>query len=192
MQCTFTLAPKGPDHQCLLSWFGLFSIKVLTRPETSPPLQWFQSMWNLNIAIHPPAVREEVLLLLSTSLLYCKYNNKWEKPTAGNHMLSQLGLPASNRDMLTLIHSTGEVLSLARRRESTNTETFTLHCCFFPPPSSLPSLPPSPSFTSPSLLLPSLFSTQSVCLSPPLKAPFSLQLRPARCHFCCCFICLSV
>lgn len=45
----------------------------------------------------------------------------------GNHMLSQLGLPASNRDTLTLIHSTGEVLSLARRRESTNTETFTLH-----------------------------------------------------------------
>ena len=44
----------------------------------------------------------------------------------GNHMLSQLGLPASNRDMLTLIHSTGEVLSLACRRESTNTETFTL------------------------------------------------------------------
>lgn len=29
-------------------------------------------------------------------------------------------LPASNRDTLTLIHSTGEVLSLARRRESTN------------------------------------------------------------------------
>ncbi|CAB1424195.1 unnamed protein product [Pleuronectes platessa] len=33
----------------------------------------------------------------------------------GKHMLSQLGLPASNRDTLTLIHSTGEVLSLARR-----------------------------------------------------------------------------
>ena len=44
----------------------------------------------------------------------------------GNHMLSQLGLPASNRDTLTLIHSTGEVLSLARWRDSTNTETFTL------------------------------------------------------------------
>lgn len=31
----------------------------------------------------------------------------------GNHMLSQLGPPASNRDTLTLIHSTWEVLSLA-------------------------------------------------------------------------------
>lgn len=40
-------------------------------------------------------------------------------------MLSQLGLPASNRDTLTLIHSTGEVLSLACLRESTNTDTLT-------------------------------------------------------------------
>ena len=52
----------------------------------------------------------------------------------GKHMLSQLGLPASNRDTLTLIHSTGEVLSLARRRESTNTETFTLRYDYTNPP----------------------------------------------------------
>lgn len=35
-----------------------------------------------------------------------------------NHMLSQLGLPASNRDTLTLIRSAGEVLSLVLRHDS--------------------------------------------------------------------------
>lgn len=81
----------------------------------------------------------------------------------GNHMLSQLGLPASNRDTLTLIHSTGEVLSLARRRESTNTETFTLHQIDSAAytPSLLHQLHISLSL---SLLLPLLFATRVVCL----------------------------
>lgn len=80
----------------------------------------------------------------------------------GNHMLSQLGLPASNRDTLTLIHSTGEVLSLARRRESTNTETFTLHQIDSAAYNPLP--PPPASHLSLSLLLPLLFATRVVCL----------------------------
>lgn len=101
-------------------------------------------------------------------------------------MLSQLGLPASNRDTLTLIHSTGEVLSLARRRESTNTETFTLCCLYHPhPPFSLPLFSQfhiSLSLSL-SLLLPLPCSAHSLCLSPPLKARFSLKLRPGLCHF---------
>lgn len=108
----------------------------------------------------------------------------------GNHMLSQLGLPASNRDTLTLIHSTGEVLSLARRRESTNTETFTLHqidsAAYNP-------LPPPPA-SHLSLSAPPITICYSCSLSPPLKEQFSLKHRPGRCHFyfyCCLFDCVS-
>lgn len=56
-------------------------------------------------------------------------DSEWEwvsrlREALANHMLSQLGLPASNRDTLTLIRSVRKVLGLACRRESTNTETF--------------------------------------------------------------------
>lgn len=56
-------------------------------------------------------------------------DSEWEwvsrlREVLSNHMLSQLGLPASNCDTLTLIHSVRKMLGLACRRESTNTETF--------------------------------------------------------------------
>lgn len=50
-------------------------------------------------------------------------------------MLSQLGLPASYSDTLTLIHSAGEVLRLARWRESANRN-------IYPPPDQQHARPP--------------------------------------------------
>lgn len=129
-------------------------------------------------------------------------------------MLSQLGLPASNRDTLTLIHSTGEVLSLAHRRESTNTETFTLHqigsAAYIPLPPCLTSLslslsaPPIAVFYSVSLSLSSSQSAVfpqasflvsvifvavylSICVSLS-SSPFSF---PSSCQYQSLFICIS-
>lgn len=76
-----------------------------------------------------------------------------------NHMLSQLGLPASNRDTLTLIRSAGEVLSLVRRHDSANTET--------PPPPDWQSRLSVPSLLSRSHFSPFPCSSHR-CFQPPL------------------------
>lgn len=61
------------------------------------------------------ALCRAVLWLASTVVLRPVSQAEWGKwTTGGHHMLSQLGLPASYSDTLTLIHSAGEVLRLAR------------------------------------------------------------------------------
>lgn len=106
-------------------------------------------------------------------------------------MLSQLGLPASNRDTLTLIHSTGEVLSLARRCESTNTETFTLHQRGSAACTSPPSLFLSVSHLSLSLCSSHCCFPLTLSLSSSQSALFP-QASSQALSFLLLFICLSV
>lgn len=112
-----TLETLKRDFNCLLSsrrsWLGLFGA-VKWHPQLRGAARRCIPGWRPLCGPQPP-------FLLSDS--------KWEwvprlREAPTNHMLSQLGLPASNRDTLTLIRSVGKVLGLARRRESTNTEIF--------------------------------------------------------------------
>lgn len=87
----------------------------------------------------------------------------------GNHMLSQLGLPASNCDTLTLIHSTGEVLRFARRRAYKHKHLPLTWWAFL--------LIPPPSYFRSVLNVSSHHTAFFYTLSP-LEACLSLRLRP--------------